>query len=106
MKSTFHHPGGSVIVEPSPTQGFVWVRVKFDDQQTRIAAIPVHLAAVVAQAIEATATCIEEACHHAELPAHALAPAIGSDAEAWMDEANDGGDAAHGFGMALGRLLG
>jgi hypothetical protein len=80
MKSTFIAPDGSrIVIEPSPTRGGVWIelhpaRPGNPDQFSKVIAIPLHLAGNVAQAIEATATLIEEACLRPELPAGALQP--------------------------------
>jgi hypothetical protein len=70
MKHTFIAPnGGRLHVEPSPTRGYVWLRYEHPDGPTPIVAIPLHQAGVVAQAIEATATLLEEACLQPELGA-------------------------------------
>jgi len=75
MKSTFKTPtGGEIVVEPSPAKGHVWItsRQRPDGGSTYIVAIPLHLAGIVAQALEATATVMEEACLQPELAAVAV----------------------------------
>ena len=64
MKSTFKLAnGGAMVVEPSPTKANIWItQAAHAGEPARIIAIPLHLAALVAQAIEANATLIEEAC--------------------------------------------
>lgn len=64
MKNTFKTANGAtLIVEPSPTRGYVWItQAAHAGEPARNVAIPLHLAGVVAQAIEANATLIEEAC--------------------------------------------
>lgn len=64
MKSTFKLTnGGALVVEASPTKANIWItQAAHAGEPARIIAIPLHLAAVVAQALEANATLIEEAC--------------------------------------------
>lgn len=63
MKSTFKTSAQSmIVVEPSPTRGAVWITDIRADGSRHIVAVPLHLAAVLAQAVEACATIIEESC--------------------------------------------
>lgn len=74
MKSTFKSSNGEVlIVQDSPTRAAIWITAINADGARAIVAIPLHLAGVVSQAIEGTATVIEEGCRP-ELPAGALHP--------------------------------
>lgn len=60
MKTTLIRPDGTrLVIEPSPTFGNVRLYVLGSEE---ITTIPVCLAGVVAQAIEAAGTYIEEAC--------------------------------------------
>lgn len=84
MKSTFKTTdGGTLVIEPSPTRGNVWLRWSHPDLTGSgcIIPIPVRLAAVVAAEIERTGLAIEEGYgQRPELPAPALSPAAEEDA--------------------------
>lgn len=72
MKTTLIRPDGTrLVIEPS--LNFANVRM-YVLGEAEIITIPVCLAGVVAQAIEAAATLIEESCQPdlADLPGHAL----------------------------------
>lgn len=72
MKTTLIRPDGNrLVIEPSPNFGNVRLYVLGDEE---IITIPVSMAGLAAQAIEAAATYIEEACMPPELPADALEP--------------------------------
>lgn len=61
--------GGELIIEPSPTRGYVWLIHAHPQLPRTIIPIPLHLAGMVAEAVEGTATIMEEACLQPELEA-------------------------------------